>query len=232
MQFGTYEPQTSVEGDRLQAQQITDRPLLVFVADHVPEHKGQFGVKDAVFVDVKDLSTGDIYVSVLWMGGAVVDNLKPFLGQAVGVKLIYRQPKGQGKPYIIPVPLEGTEAKLAYDWAVGDPQMFERVRDEKGIPQAIPTQQARTGLTAATTPPPAAPAPPVAPQPPAAPQAPVAPPRPAAPVAPPAPVAPQPPAAPVAPQPPAAPVAPPAPAAPVAPAPPAPAAAAGDDLPF
>lgn len=155
MQFATFENVTLGDGDKLQAQNICDTPLLVFPTEELTGLKTKYSDNGhGVKVDVLNLANGEVFINVLWMGGAVVDNLVRWIGQAVGIKLVKRAAKNPGgNEYIVPVPLEGEEAQAAYNWATKDPEVFVRTRTERGIEQAEVTLRARTGLSAASTPP-------------------------------------------------------------------------------
>lgn len=230
--MGQYVKPTQESGDRLQAQQMVDRPMLVWVRETKMLAKTQFSANggEAVFVDLIDLQTNDIYIRVMWMAGAIKDGLKQYAGDnnAYPVKII--KVKGGAFGYynsIEPLDEQWTgycvQNLAAFSAAVAAKRAEKEAEWAQAMtqqPPGPPGPPAAPPLTAAA---PAVPQAPVA----AAPQAPVAYAPPAPPVAPPvAYTPPAPPAAPayVPPAPPAPPVAvaPPAFVAPAAAAPPAP----------
>ena len=242
MPLDTFEARSQGTGDSLSPKDIVSTPLLVKVLEIRGGIKTKFKPEgtDAVILDVLNLLTQEIKLGVMWFNGAIVDNLKPYVGKALPIELVYQQPTGGGNAYLIPKMLDGANLEAAKAWATQRPALFEDERTARGIEQHLPGGMAAVAPAVA---PPSAVAPPVASAPapvaapPAAAAAPVAAPAPAA-VAPAAVApAPAPAAAPPAPAPVAAPApaaAPPAPAA--APAPPAPsappvAAVAEDDEP-
>jgi hypothetical protein len=269
MAFNTFERSNTIQGDKFNPRDNKNTPLIVIVHRRVegiktkhnqnPAKESQFKPdgQSVVYVDVVDLKTGGIFIDVMWMAGAVVDQLAPideptkYVGAPTPIKLVECSNKSEFN-HLEPRALEGDELQVAVDWwnAYGSVVAQRRTEFEAKKPTAPVT-----AAPVAAPPAPALPslgvpaAPPAAPAPAAAAPAPVAAPAPAPAAAALAPAAAAPapaPAAPVAAAPVAAapaPVAPapvaavgPAPAAPApAPAPaapaaaPAPAAAVGDD---
>lgn len=237
--------------DKYQAQFAADnnRSLLVWVNEYKTGLKTkhhQDGTGEGIIVDVWDLTAQSqgqpaVFCNVLWMGGAVRDQLKPYVGsgQPLPIRLTKVTPDGGGPAYITPNALDGewltyaTQMYEAYPTYVADEKArkiaeWEAQQAEQPQPpgvapaaqQSIPALAGPAPQAQAPAPAPqAAPAP--APAAPAAVAAPAAPAAVAAPVAAPAPAPAAPVAAPAAPvaapaAPPAAPVAPAAPQAPVA----------------
>lgn len=207
-------PQNQAQGDRVQAQQMVDRPMLLWVKEikHINRTQYQADGGDGVIVDFVDLQTNAVYIGVMWMAGALVDGLRPFVedGNAYPVQ-IKKQKGGKFGYYNVIEPI--TEQPWL-DYVAANFQVFvnlvaqTRAAKEQEWAQAMAQQNQ----------PPAPPAPPAGPPanltPAAAPVQQYAPPAaaPAAPVQQPAPVAPPAPTAIAPPQ--APPAAPPAPAAP------------------
>jgi hypothetical protein len=85
-------PQTQAQGDRVQAQQMVDRPMLLWVKEvkHINRTQFQADGGDGVIVDFIDLQTNTPYIGVMWMAGAIVDGLRPFVndGNAYPVKIV------------------------------------------------------------------------------------------------------------------------------------------------
>ena len=55
-----------------------------------------------IFVDLVDLGNEQTYRDVLWMGGAMVDGLKRYVGGIAVVEITSRKSKS-GRPYPVPV---------------------------------------------------------------------------------------------------------------------------------
>lgn len=156
MQLGTFTPRTHSEGDSFPAKEAVDRSLIVLVREHrtgiVTKFKPEGG--DGVVVDVADTATNSVWIDVLWMNGAVVDNLAPYVGQPVAVKLEWVASSKGGNSYISVVPLEGAVLAQASAWAAANPNRFDLERQARA---------AKASKPASTPPVPAAPSAPPAP---------------------------------------------------------------------
>lgn len=251
-------PAPQAQGDRIQAQQMVDRPMLLWAREIKHINRTQFNADggDGVIVDFVDLQTNQVYIGVMWMAGALVDGLRPYVGDGNAYPMkIVKQKGGKFGFYNKFEQLDDpqwmnhitanfqafvnlvaqTRAVKEQEWAAAMAQQNQPPAPP-AVPQGPPanlTPAAAAGpvgppAMGATAPPPAAPVQQPAPATQPQYQAPAYQP-PAAPAAPAAPQAPQAPAAP--PQTAQAPAAPPqapatAPAAPGIPAPPPVAAAA------
>lgn len=167
MELGTFTPRTSDEnfGDKFTAKDAIDRPLIVLVREHRTGIKTKFNSNpadksykpeggDGVTVDVADVRTDEVWIDVLWMNGAVVDNLTAYLGQPVAVKLVWQASAKGGNAYITVVPLEGQELALAKQWATTNPNRFDTERVTRAATaeqEATATAGASTGATALPT---------------------------------------------------------------------------------
>ncbi|GAA0638068.1 hypothetical protein GCM10010174_69890 [Kutzneria viridogrisea] len=154
MQLGTFtEREHTAQGDSLQAKETVDKPLVVLVREHrtgiITKFKPEGG--EGVQLDVAVIAENKVYIDVLWMNGAVVDNLAPYLGQAVPIKLVWTPSAKGGNPYISVRPLEGAELAAAQQWATSNPTRFDTERQQRATqaaqfqqqtPQAAPVQQA------------------------------------------------------------------------------------------
>jgi hypothetical protein len=169
MQLDTYTPPSSDDGDRLPAKEMAGRPLIVAVREHRTGIKTAFNSNpadpakykpeggDAIGLDVADLSTNAIYLGVLWFNGAIVDGLRPYVGQTLPVKLVFTAAKGGGNAYLAPEPLDGAELAAARGWAASNPTRFETERASRaangippipGAPDAPPAWAAPVNHTA------------------------------------------------------------------------------------
>src|SRR5215208_2595808 len=141
MELGTFTPRTNDEnyGDKFTAKEAIDRPLVVLIREHRTGIKTKFnsdpgkdGYKpeggDGVTVDVADVRTNEVWIDVLWMNGAVVDNLAVYIGQTVPIKLVWTASAKGGNAYINVQPLEGQELALAQQWAQANPTRFDTER--------------------------------------------------------------------------------------------------------
>ena len=90
--LGQYTKPQGSQGDRIQAQQMVDRPLLVWVrkTQHLQRTKFSATGGDAVYIDFVDLLSNQVYIEVMWMAGAIVDGLKQYAGDgnAYPVKVV------------------------------------------------------------------------------------------------------------------------------------------------
>ncbi|MCP2261060.1 hypothetical protein LX15_004780 [Streptoalloteichus tenebrarius] len=157
MQLGTFTPNARSVGDQWPAKEAVDRPLVVLVREHrsgiVTKYKPEGAA--GVVVDVVDLSTGAVYIDVLWMNGAVVDALAAYVGQALPIRLVWTPSARGGNPYIAVAALDGSDLALAQQWASANPDRVDRER-------AARKNGGATTPAAVTTPAPAAPVAPAA----------------------------------------------------------------------
>lgn len=150
MQLGTFAPRTNDEnyGDRLTATDAVDRALVIVVREHRTGIKTKYNSdptkpaaykpegSDGVTVDVADVKTNEVWIDVLWLNGAVVDNLAPYVGQTVPIKLVWTASAKGGAAYIGVAPLEGQELALAQQWALTNPQRFDTERTQRAATAA------------------------------------------------------------------------------------------------
>lgn len=178
MELGTFTPRERQDGDTFPAKEAVDRALVVLVKEHrtgiVTKFKPEGG--DGVVVDAADVATNEVFLDVLWMNGAVVDNLAPFVAQAVPIKLVWIASAKGGNAYIGVESLDGPLLTQAQTWAAANAGRFDTERLQRAAQahqpahapagsigaQALADVQAQNA--AAATPPPAAPvaAPPAA----------------------------------------------------------------------
>jgi hypothetical protein len=150
MQLETYVP--GGDGDRLPCETFLGRPAVVVVKEHRTGIRSQYspnGDGEGVVCDVADLSTGTIYLDVLWMTAAVRDGLKGSTGKAVAIKLL-KTPGSSGNQYIKPFPLEGDELTYANQWANANDGVFDQERTRRGVQATTPAPA--TAASSATLP--------------------------------------------------------------------------------
>ncbi|MER7076612.1 hypothetical protein SAMN02982929_05327 [Saccharopolyspora kobensis] len=174
MELTGFAPRENSTGDRLPAKEAVDKPLIVQVREHRTGVKTKFnsnpnekGYKpdggEAVVLDVADLTTNSVFVDVLWMNGAVVDNLKAYVGQAIPIKLVWTGSASGGNSYITVEALGGAELDKAAAWAQANPDRFDTERAQRaaaGADQPQPAVPATPPATVAQQQPQAAPVPP------------------------------------------------------------------------
>jgi hypothetical protein len=140
MQLGTFTPRVHSDGDSFPAKEAVDRSLIVLVREHrtgiITKFKPEGG--DGVVVDVADTAMNSVWIDVLWMNGAVVDNLVPFLGQPVAVKLEWVASAKGGNSYISVAPLEGAPLAQAQQWAAANTNRFDIERQARAQKAAKP----------------------------------------------------------------------------------------------
>jgi hypothetical protein len=126
------------DGDRLQAKEAIDRPLVVLVREHragvITQYKPDGG--EAVVVDVADVRTNEVWIGVMWMNGAVVDNLAPYVGQPVAVKLVWTPSASGGNPYIGIKGLDGADLAVAQQWVAANPNRFDQEHQRRAAAAA------------------------------------------------------------------------------------------------
>lgn len=144
MELGTFapRPREDVNGDQLKATDAVDKPLVVHVREHKTGIKTKFnqdpkqsGYKpdgaDGVIVDVANVDTDEVFIDVLWLNGAVVDNLAPYVGQVVPVQLVWQAPANGGNSYISLVALVDAQLVKAQQWAAANPARFDAERAKR-----------------------------------------------------------------------------------------------------
>lgn len=146
--LGNFVPKPAQTGDQFQARFAIGRPLLVQVvavdgARSVKDQQsGATVTKKAVTVNVWDLAGGQIsvtdngapvhgapnsvYCNVMWMAGALVDNLEPYVG-APPMPLIINSVKGKKNfNYLTPVAIEGPMLQQVQAVFAADPTRIDR----------------------------------------------------------------------------------------------------------
>lgn len=168
MQLGNFtEREAGPQGDRLTAKDNVDKPMVVLVREHRTGIKTKFnsdpnqqGYKaeggEGVQLDIAVLATNEVFIDVLWMNGAVVDNLAGYVSQAVPIKLAWQPSVKGGNPYLTVKPLEGQELALAQQWAAANPTRFETERAQRVAQAAQFQQQTPQAAPAPVTQPPVA----------------------------------------------------------------------------
>jgi hypothetical protein len=116
MTIEQFTPRERTEGDSFKPSENVGKVLIVKVSEHKfiqsTLHKPDGGW--AIVAEVHDLSMGQTLHDVLWMNGAVVDELKPWLGKIIVVKFAWQQPsKAGGQAYITVVPADANEMAQA-----------------------------------------------------------------------------------------------------------------------
>jgi hypothetical protein len=171
--LGNFVPKPAQTGDQFQARFALGRPLLVQVVavDGARQVAGQNGqpasVKKAITVHVWDLVGGQIsvndqgmpvhgapntvYCNVLWMAGAVVDNLEPYVGApAMPLKLLSQKNKQGTFSYLTPVAIEGPELQQVQAVFAADPTRIDReaaARAQASAAQAAAPAYQQSGFT-------------------------------------------------------------------------------------
>lgn len=150
MTLGTFQPRQRISGDKLPLNSYIGRPLLVRTNEYVEAFTSQAypNPKPVVFCDVVDLISGQIFINVLWGGGAVVDNLKEFAGTETIMPVKPGQGSGQsGRTYQTLLALEGQEAQAASQWynaywGLVDQERAKREAASRPLQAAAPVQNA------------------------------------------------------------------------------------------
>jgi hypothetical protein len=164
LQLGTFtEREAGPQGDKLSARDNVDKPLIVVVREHRtgiktihnqnPQEPARYKPDggEGVHVDVALIAENRVFVDVLWMGGAIVDSLSPYVGQVLPVKLYWRASEKGGNPYVSVKPLDGPELVLAQQWAAANPTRFDAERQQRAAAAAA---QPTAGVPGAPTTPP------------------------------------------------------------------------------
>lgn len=146
--LGTFTPRPAQTGDQFQARFAIGRPLFVQVvgvdgARQVKDQQTQATVvKKSITVHVWDLVGGQVsvtdsgqpihgapntvYANVLWMAGAIVDNLEPYVG-APPMAIQINSMKGKsGHNYLTPVAVEGPALQQMQQVFAADPTRIDR----------------------------------------------------------------------------------------------------------
>lgn len=132
-----------------------ERPLLVWVNEfktglktkHAPNGDGEGVIVD--LIDLAQFATdpmNSVFCNVLWMGGAVRDQLKGYAGseQPFPIKLVWQSPQGGGMRYVQPEALDGQWLEYAssvysqYPTFVKDRKAQKKAEWEAANPQQVP----------------------------------------------------------------------------------------------
>jgi hypothetical protein len=112
------------DSDKYAPKDHYDKPLAVKVREHkegIVTANSPDGAP-GVIVDLVDLTDGKVYRNTLWMGGAVVDGLKQYVGKVLVIRFESRK-SNSGRTYPAPVAASAADKELAgkYWSAKGDP---------------------------------------------------------------------------------------------------------------
>ena len=130
-----FEQNSITQGDKLKASDAAGWPLLVFVVDKKEHMNTEHGKdKTGLIVDIFNMQNQEIFSHVLWLNNQIVDNLERYVGQAVAIRIEWRDSKNGNGKYILPVALVGEEAAIAGQWVAAKPDMFDEDRAKKGYP--------------------------------------------------------------------------------------------------
>lgn len=135
--FEDFAPPAMEDSDEFKPKDNYDKPLVVKVKEHktgiVTSNSPEGG--PGVIVDLVDLSDGNVYRNVLWMGGAVVDGLKQYVGKVLVIRFESRK-SNSGRTYPAPITATSEDKELAAKFysAKGDPfaPVFTEMADDKG----------------------------------------------------------------------------------------------------
>jgi hypothetical protein len=163
MELGNFVPPEMTAGDRLEARSMENKPMVALVTKRREGIKTKFNQdpKDksyspegepGLFLDLVDLTTGQVYVDVMWMNGTIVDQMSAYVGQPLPVKLVKTASQKGGLPYLAPQMLDGTELAYAQQWAAANGTAFDDARARKmaEAAQAAQSAQATAQPTLAT----------------------------------------------------------------------------------
>ncbi len=154
MEFGSFERQAAANGDAWKASDAVNKPLIVTVTERREGivTKFQPGGAPGIIADVADIQADAVYVGVLWMNGAIVDNLSPYLGQTVPVKLVYETAKNGTNTYITVEALKGAELDAAAKWGAVNGERFNQRRAELAAQAGVAAPEAPSPAPAAASP--------------------------------------------------------------------------------
>lgn len=125
MEFTTYTPPERTEGDTFKPSEHIDQLLIVKVTDHKhiesTTHKPEGG--PGIIADVANLDDdGAVARDILWMNGAIVDSLRPFVGKTLVIRFGWEKSAKSGREYIVVKSATDDDlAKAQAHVAKGDP---------------------------------------------------------------------------------------------------------------
>lgn len=136
-----FKPRERTEGDSYKPSEHIGSLLIVKVNEHkhIPstEHKPEGG--PGVVLDVYDMNLGQLFRDVLWMNGAVVDELRGWVGKTIVVKLVYAKAQKSGREYITVSPATPEELQRAQQRvAMGDPFAVQLTTTAPAAPAGDP----------------------------------------------------------------------------------------------
>jgi hypothetical protein len=117
-------PPAGGEGDQLSAKDVVGHTLVLQPLKIVSEVATKFGTKDAISVNVADVSDrGKVYRSVLWFNGAIVDGLRGSIGKTIAARVSWASSKA-GNEYLIVESVDTDEKTKAAKWLSENPTAF------------------------------------------------------------------------------------------------------------
>lgn len=138
-------------GDSLKPSEIIGHLLIVRIRQRKDGIVTQYSPEGGpgIIVDVVDLEDGAVYSDVLWMNGAIVDNLTPNVGKTIAIRLVWIAGKN-GRNYVGIEAADDTAKAKAGTFLTSNPDPWQQLAD---VAPATPAPAA-----AAATPPAAQPA--------------------------------------------------------------------------
>jgi len=129
MSLDDYTPNEN-NGDSLKPSEIIDHLLIVRVRQRKDGIVTQYSPEGGpgVVVDVVDLADGAVYSDVLWMNGALVDNLTPNVGKTVAIKLVWVAGKN-GRNYVGIQAADEAEKTRAATFLTTNPDPWQQLAD-------------------------------------------------------------------------------------------------------
>lgn len=149
-------------GDSLKPSEIVGHNLIVrvrqrkegIVTQYTPEG-GPGIVVDVVDFDHADAETGAIgpkaFADVLWMNGALVDNLTPNVGKTIAVKLVWVKGKN-GREYVAIEAANDAEKAKAGAYLTATPDPWSQLADVAPAAAPAPAATAPAAAPAITVP--------------------------------------------------------------------------------
>lgn len=123
-QFEDFVPPVHEDSDEFKPKDNIGKPILIKVRECksgiITEHSPDGA--EGLILDLVDLSDGKVYRNVLWMGGAIVDGLKPSIGKPMVIRFEARK-SNSGRKYPAPIKASDEDKTLAqrYYTSKGDP---------------------------------------------------------------------------------------------------------------
>lgn len=119
-------PEAIDHGPRLKPSEVVGSLLLVNVKELREGIKTTYSANaTAIALDIASVETGNVALDQLWFNAGIVDPLKEYIGEVIGIRLSWATPAGDGHPYITVDETSDDDDEAIAQFADANPDIFD-----------------------------------------------------------------------------------------------------------